>query len=134
MGSYTGGAAQSGYIFGENPFTQAGIWWGVGDEFPGWWRPHVPTASGTPDPNWDLADRYSKSDYITSTHDGAAPSVNQSYYWKIFKWPNGFQPIPGSVKLFVNTDQEEFIEESNNKHEWKWNFKYITDVTRQCSL
>jgi hypothetical protein len=142
VASYAGGWAsdwsggigtfpKSGYIWGEDPFTAAGVWWGDATEYPGWWRPATPTASGTqvieaqvsvPDfsiPVFSTLGRplYQYDPFIRRT----VPL--QKKYWKIFKWPSSSLPIPGTVKLsnkFLSTNEDE---KRDNKNAWKWNYK-----------
>lgn len=131
---WSGGVAtfpKSGYIWGEDPFSAAGVWWGDATEYPGWWRPATPTASGTqvieaqisvPDfsiPVLDVSGYpvYQYDEYLRRS----APL--QKKFWKIFKWPSSSLPIPGTVKIsnkFLSTDSNE---KRDNKSTWKWNYK-----------
>lgn len=129
------GFPQSGYIWGESPFTTAGVWWGGNVENPGWWRPHVPSASGTQ--TWTDVAKFSTPDYILPVYNDQGFPVwkynqvthknepVQKHFWKVFKWPNSFLPIPGSVKLFSSAEDESDTTDTTigNKQTWQWNFK-----------
>lgn len=120
-----GGMPESGFIWGEDPFTYAGIWWGDGIEYPGWWRPNVPTASGGQ--TWNTDNKYSFPDYYSTSYNKDGMLAGQKRFYKVFKWPANFTPIPGSVKLSVsngdsNNSTTLFL---NNKHAWKWNTRGV---------
>lgn len=141
--SGTGDAPKSGYIWGENPFTAAGVWWGDSSEFPGWWRPFTPTASGTHE--YTTAEMpIAIPDYIVPVLDSEDKAVMdedgnpiQKHFWKIFKWPNGYKPIEGTVKLYNSYIKQNNVTTSTNNTTWKWNYRYnktIEDYTVTISL
>lgn len=116
-------APKSGYIWGENPFTPAGVWWGDSYEYAGWWRPLTPTNSGT------LIEPPTVSipDFIVPVMSGGVPYIEdgkalQKHFWKIFKWPAASLPIPGTVKLY-NKNLALTNDIATNDALWKWNYK-----------
>ena len=140
------GFPQSGYIWGEDPLTTAGIWWGDAKEFAGWWRPHTPSCSGTI--TWNDTNKISIPDFIVPVYDTNGNPVYeynkytqqmvplQKTFWKVFKWPSTSLPIPGTVKLQArnSTSVSEVID---NKNVWKWNYKSkvsVEDITISFDL
>jgi hypothetical protein len=146
--SGTGDMPKSGYIWGEDPLSDAGIWWGDGVEYPGWWRPSTPTSSGTllsiptvsiPDfniPVFDIAG------YPAREFNPILKKKNpvQKHFWKIFKWPSTSLPIPGTVKI-SNKNITLDDESRDNVNVWKWNYKsskiaedyVIADITLESN-
>ena len=130
-----GTAPKSGYIFGEDPFSNAGVWWGDTLGFPGWWRPMTPTASGTylstpivsiPDFIIPVYDQYGDSLTYYNSYTGKEEPI-QKQFWKIFKWPSNALPIPGTVKI-SNSVLHAQNTISNNNNSWTWNYQKSTAV------
>jgi len=126
-GSWSGGTGdfpKSGYIWGENPFTPAGVWWGDAHEYAGWWRPLTPTNSGT----LTITPDVSIPDFVVPVMSGGIPYYDengnplQKHFWKIFKWPETSLPIPGTVKIY-NKNLTLDNETMTNDALWKWNYK-----------
>ena len=121
----TGTFPKSGYIWGDDPLTNAGVWWGDATEYPGWWRPSTPTSSGT----YLDTPVICVPDFNIPVFDSSGSSVNgvQKHFWKIFKWPSTSLPIPGTVKISnkLLLSSNEVID---NMNVWKWNYKSTKKV------
>lgn len=125
-----GAFPKSGYIWGEDPLSEAGVWWGDSTEYPGWWRPSTPTSSGTylstptvavPDFNIPVYDMDGRPVREFNSYLGKDMPV-QKHFWKIFKWPSTSLPIPGTVKI-SNKNLILNDEARDNVNVWKWNYK-----------
>lgn len=103
-----------GFIWGENIFTQAGIVWGQTKFTPGWFRHKVPDISG----NLFPADLEELPPNAPAFPDFFARNTE---FFRIFRWPNGVPPIPGSVQLFTSSKVSN-PSGSINTH-WVWNYK-----------
>ena len=130
---------KSGYIWGEDPFTNAGVWWGDSSEHAGWWRPNTPTASGTflqpsikSTPDFSIpvysADGNPVSFFNPFINDGNGDKdILRKEFYKIFKWPSNELPIHGTVKL-ANKRLTTSSDITNNNTKWLWNYSSNTEV------
>ena len=125
----------SGYIWGEDPFSPAGIRWGdMASEFAGYWRPFTPTTSGS---STIPLLHCSTPDFIIPVFDtNGAPVTTYNYFtdrmepvqkqfWKIFKWPSSSLPIPSTVKI-QNTVLTPSNTSNDNTNSWVWNYQSNT--------
>lgn len=130
-GSWSGGAGdapKSGFIFGENPFTYAGTWWGDGIEMPGWWRPNVPDVSGMQTYGSDTL--ISTPDFSIATKNADGSVSESKDFWKIFRWPADVQPVEGTIKLSISDGRiiNSSTESIGDKGAWKWNSRSKVEI------